>query len=84
MDTEFPPATPVYATRPGSRFPLGATPSRDGVNFCIFSRHARPPNERIEAAVAEVRPAVETLHKFCQVAMMTLSACVLSACPKVS
>ena len=39
---------------------------------------------RIEAAVAEVRPAVETLHKFCQVAMMTLSACVLSACPKVS
>ena len=30
----------VYATRPGSRFPPGATASPEGVNFCVFSRHA--------------------------------------------
>ncbi|HEU4616792.1 MAG TPA: glycogen debranching protein GlgX [Gammaproteobacteria bacterium] len=29
-----------YATRPGSRFPSGAMPLSDGVNFSIFSRHA--------------------------------------------
>jgi isoamylase len=35
-------ATPaaVYATRPGARFPPGATAFPDGVNFCVFSRHA--------------------------------------------
>jgi isoamylase len=30
----------VYATCPGSRFPPGATPLPEGVNFCVFSRHA--------------------------------------------
>jgi glycogen operon protein len=29
-----------YETRPGTRYPLGATPSAEGVNFSIFSRHA--------------------------------------------
>jgi glycogen operon protein len=29
-----------YQTRPGSRFPPGAIALPDGVNFCIFSRHA--------------------------------------------
>ena len=29
-----------YATRPGSRFPPGPTVLPDGVNFCVFSRHA--------------------------------------------
>jgi glycogen operon protein len=29
-----------YGTRPGSRFPPGATVRQDGVNFCVFSRHA--------------------------------------------
>src|SRR5262245_43079142 len=39
--TEIQTATaPVYGTRPGSRFPPGATSLRDGVNFCISSRHA--------------------------------------------
>jgi isoamylase len=33
-------ATPRHATRAGSRFPAGATPLPDGVNFCVFSRHA--------------------------------------------
>ena len=33
-------AAMVYRTRPGSRFPPGATVLPDGVNFCIFSRHA--------------------------------------------
>jgi glycogen operon protein len=31
---------PPFATRPGSRFPPGATAYSDGVNFCVFSRHA--------------------------------------------
>jgi glycogen operon protein len=31
---------PAYAVRPGSRFPAGAAVCPDGVNFCIFSRHA--------------------------------------------
>ena len=31
---------PPYATRPGSRFPPGATAQPDGVNFSLFSRHA--------------------------------------------
>jgi glycogen operon protein len=30
----------AHSTRPGSRFPPGATASPDGVNFCVFSRHA--------------------------------------------
>jgi len=29
-----------YATRPGSRFPPGATLRDGGVNFCVFGRHA--------------------------------------------
>src|SRR5690606_7985961 len=29
-----------YKIRPGTRFPPGATPSADGVNFCAFSQHA--------------------------------------------
>jgi glycogen operon protein len=29
-----------FGTRPGSRFPSGATAAPDGVNFCVFSRHA--------------------------------------------
>jgi glycogen operon protein len=33
-------SAPPYRTRPGSRFPLGATPHADGVNFCVFTRHA--------------------------------------------
>jgi glycogen operon protein len=33
-------AGPPYATRPGARFPPGATPAPDGVNFCVFSRYA--------------------------------------------
>ena len=29
-----------YATRPGTRYPLGATLTPEGVNFALFSRHA--------------------------------------------
>jgi isoamylase len=29
-----------FGTRPGTRFPPGATVAPDGVNFCVFSRHA--------------------------------------------
>jgi len=35
-----PAAAGVYATRPGSRFPSGASAFPDGVNFCVFTRHA--------------------------------------------
>jgi glycogen operon protein len=34
-------ATKTYPIRPGARYPFGATPDRDGVNFCIFSRYAK-------------------------------------------
>ena len=30
----------LYKTTLGHRYPAGATPYKDGVNFCIFSRHA--------------------------------------------
>ncbi len=30
----------AFATRPGARFPMGASPDANGTNFCIFSRHA--------------------------------------------
>ena len=30
----------AYAVRAGTRFPPGATASPEGVNFCVFSRHA--------------------------------------------
>ena len=35
-----PEPAPPYSTRPGSRFPLGPSAVGDGINFCIFSRHA--------------------------------------------
>ena len=33
-------AAPPYTLRRGSRFPAGASVDAEGVNFCIFSRHA--------------------------------------------
>ena len=33
-------ASPPYRTGQGSRFPLGASAHAEGVNFCVFSRHA--------------------------------------------
>ena len=30
----------MLSTRPGQRYPPGATPEADGVNFALFSRHA--------------------------------------------
>jgi len=33
--------TPIaYQTRPGTRYPCGASPVADGINFSIYSRHA--------------------------------------------
>jgi glycogen operon protein len=29
-----------FSIKPGHRYPVGATASRDGTNFCVFSRHA--------------------------------------------
>jgi len=29
-----------YTVRPGHRYPVGTTPSAEGTNFCVFSRHA--------------------------------------------
>jgi glycogen operon protein len=49
---------PPFATRPGSRFPPGATAYADGVNFCVFSRHAT----RVELLLFEDASAVEPLQ----------------------
>jgi glycogen operon protein len=42
--------TPPYPTKPGTRFPPGITATADGVNFCIFSRHAIQVELRLYAA----------------------------------
>ena len=42
--------TPPYPTKPGTRFPPGITATADGVNFCIFSRHAIRVELRLYAA----------------------------------
>jgi glycogen operon protein len=46
----------VYTTRPGSRFPPGAAASPDGVNFCIFSRHATRVELLLYAAADSAEP----------------------------
>jgi glycogen operon protein len=40
MNRQAHPTRPAFATRPGSRFPPGATVTAGGVNFCVFARHA--------------------------------------------
>lgn len=49
-------AAPPYTVRPGSRFPPGATPSADGVNFCAFSRHATQAELLLYAAADSSAP----------------------------
>ena len=44
-----------YSTRPGSRFPPGATVVPGGINFCIFSRHAT----RVELLLYEAADSPE-------------------------
>ena len=44
-------ASPPYRTGQGSRFPLGASAHAEGVNFCVFSRHAT----RVDAAALRGR-----------------------------
>ena len=51
------PAAGVYRTRPGSRFPLGASVTADGVNFSLFSPHA----SRVELLLYE---AADSLRAF--------------------
>jgi isoamylase len=46
----------VYATRPGSRFPPGATASPEGVNFCVFGRHATRVELLLYAAADNPEP----------------------------
>jgi glycogen operon protein len=55
---EYSPA--VYQTRPGSRFPPGATAYPHGVNFCIYSRHATRV-ELLLYAGAEDREPCQTI-----------------------
>ena len=45
-----------YATRAGTRFPPGATVADDGVNFCIFSRHATRVELLLYAAASSPEP----------------------------
>ena len=47
---------PPYSTRPGSRFPTGATAGADGVNFCVFSRHAGRVELLLYAAADSAEP----------------------------
>jgi isoamylase len=47
---------PPYATRPGSRFPPGATAAADGVNFCMFSRYASQVELLLFANAASAEP----------------------------
>ena len=45
-----------YPTRAGSRFPPGATAFPDGVNFCVFSRHATRMELLLYAAADSPEP----------------------------
>lgn len=47
---------PPYRIRPGTRFPPGATPSADGVNFCAFSQHATHAELSLYAAADSCAP----------------------------
>src|SRR5688572_29310834 len=49
-------AGPPHATRPGTRFPPGATPAPDGVNFCVFSRYATHVELLLFADAASTAP----------------------------
>ena len=54
-EAESAPAS-LYATRPGSRFPQGAATLPDGVNFCVFSRHATRVELLLYAAADSPEP----------------------------
>ena len=45
-----------YSTRPGSRFPPGPSAVGDGINFCIFSRHATRVELLLYAAADSPEP----------------------------
>ncbi len=45
-----------YRVQPGSRFPMGATVSPGGVNFCVFCRHATGMELRLYASTDSVEP----------------------------
>ena len=48
--------TPPYPTKPGTRFPPGITPTADGVNFCVFSRHASRVELILYASATTLEP----------------------------
>ena len=50
------PATTTYATRPGSRFPPGTTALADGVNFCVYCRHATRVELLLYAEASSAEP----------------------------
>jgi isoamylase len=50
------PAAALYATRPGSRFPLGTSITADGVNFALFSRDASRVELLLYEAADSTRP----------------------------
>lgn len=47
---------PVFATRPGTRFPPGATASDEGVNFCILCKNATRAELLLYAAADSTDP----------------------------
>ena len=46
----------IYRTRAGDRYPAGAAPSAEGVNFSLYSRHASHVELLLFAAADEPRP----------------------------
>jgi glycogen operon protein len=49
-------STRGYQARPGSRFPLGASVVPDGVNFCVFCRHATHLELLLYASTDSIEP----------------------------
>ena len=48
--------TPPHPTKPGTRFPPGITVTADGVNFCVFSRHASRVELILYASATTLEP----------------------------
>ena len=48
--------TTIYRTNAGHRYPAGATPSAEGVNFSLYSRHASHVELLLFAAADAPRP----------------------------
>ncbi len=61
-----------FSTKPGHRYPVGATASSDGTNFCVFSRHTRrlylqlyeQPGDLVPFQIIELDPEINRTFFF--------------------